>query len=304
MGKGRQIKIKEYINENCNRYGSYLCSLNGGQNSTYVPCESTEKYLCTLTCFHHSMDFDSKKLTHLFALIVLLGSFLLFIVYPLISLFSSSQVPTIYTQSMTPFQKLTLEIFLLFFQLFFVFVGLILVPILWYKLVNQISFKEMFVRLNLRRNGFEKAIIWGFLTVVIAFAITITIGLIYLFLTKINPSTLSNIPDLQQLFSVPSLYLLVIIQPFCEEFFFRGFLLEKITNISSPMIAVLLTSVFFGISHLTYTYMYTAIIAVFLGVLFALVVLKTKNLYSAIFAHTIINVLSLTLYFFGKSFGM
>jgi membrane protease YdiL (CAAX protease family) len=38
--------------------------------------------------------------------------------------------------------------------------------------------------------------------------------------------------------------------------------------------------------------------------LFALVVLKTKNLYSAIFAHTVINITSLTLYFFGKSFGM
>ena len=180
------------------------------------------------------MDFNVKKPTHLFALIGLLGSFFLFIGYPLISLFSSSQIPVIYTQSMTPFQKLTLEIFLLFFQLLFVFTGLILVPILWYKLVNQISLKEMFARLNLRREGFEKAILWGFLTIIIAFALTMTIGLIYLFLTKTNPSTLSNIPDLQQLFSIPSLYLLVTIQPFCEEFFFRGFLLEKITKISSP----------------------------------------------------------------------
>jgi len=250
------------------------------------------------------MDFDIKKPTHLFALILLLGSFILFIGYPLISLFSSSQVPLLYTQSMTPFQKLTFEIFLLFFQFLFVFAGFILVPVLWYKLVNQISLKEMFARLNLRREGFEKAILWGFITIIIAFALTMTIGLLYLFLTKTNPSTLSNIPDLQQLFSVPSLYLLVTIQPFCEEFFFRGFLLEKITKISNPIIAVVLTSIFFGMSHLTYTYMYTAIIAVALGVLFALIVLKTKNLYSAIFAHTLINITSLTLYFFGKSFWM
>ena len=250
------------------------------------------------------MDFNGKKLTHLFALILLLASFLLFIGYPLISLFSTSQVPVIYTQFMTPFQKLTFEIFLLFFQLLFVFAGFILVPILWYKLVNQISFKEMLARLNLRRQGIEKAILWGFLTVVVAFAITMTIGLIYLFFIKIDPNTLSNIPDLQQLFSVPSLYVLVIIQPFCEEFFFRGFLLEKITKISNPMIAVVVTSILFGISHLTYTYMYTAVIAVVLGVLFSLIVLKTKNLYSAIFAHTVINIASLTLYFFGKSFGM
>jgi membrane protease YdiL (CAAX protease family) len=205
---------------------------------------------------------------------------------------------------MTSFQKLTLEITLLFFQFLFVFAGLILVPVLWYKLVNQISLKEMFARLNLRREGFQIAILWGFITIIIAFVLTITIGLLYLFLTKTNPNTLSNIPDLQQLFSVPSLYLLVTIQPFCEEFFFRGFLLEKITKISNPAIAVVLTAILFGISHLTYTYMYTAIIAVALGVLFAIVILKTKNLYSTIFAHTVINIASLTLYLFGKSFGM
>jgi len=250
------------------------------------------------------MDFNGKKPTHLFALILLIGSVLLFIGYPVISLFLSSQIPVIYPQSMTAFQKLTFEFFLLFFQFFFVFAGFILVPLMWYKLVNQISFNEMFVRLNLRREGFEKAIFWGFITVIVAFVLTMTISLIYLFFTKINPNTLSNIPDLQKLFSIPSLYLLVTIQPFCEEFFFRGFLLEKITKLSSPTIAVIVTAVLFGMSHLTYTYMYTAIIAVVLGVLFSFVVLKTKNLYSTIFAHTIINIASLTLYLFGKSFGM
>jgi len=106
------------------------------------------------------------------------------------------------------------------------------------------------------------------------------------------------------MFSIPSLYLLVTIQPFCEEFFFRGFLLEKFTKVGGTSFAVVSTAVLFGISHLTYTYAYTAIIAVILGILFALVVLKTKNLYASIFAHTLLNVTSLTLYFFGKSFGM
>lgn len=250
------------------------------------------------------MDFNIKKPAHIFAFIGLLASFLLFIGSPLISLFSSSQIPVIYTPSMTSFQKLILEITLLFFQLFFVFIGFIFVPILWYKLVNKISLKEMFARLNLKREGFGKAIFWGFITIIIAFTLTITIGLIYLFLTKTNPNTVSNIPDLQQLFSIPSLYLLVTIQPFCEEFFFRGFLLEKIKGISKPTIAVILTSIFFGISHLSYTYMYTAIIAVALGILFAIIILKTKNLYTTIIAHTIINITSLTLYFFGKSIGI
>ena len=250
------------------------------------------------------MDFDIKKPTHLFALLVLLGSLLLFVGYPLISLFLPSEMPVQITQSMTSFQKITFEIVLLFVQLLFVFAGLILAPLLWYTLVNHLSVREMFTHLKLRRQGLQNAILWGFVTIVIAFAFTMVIGLIYLFFTKQNPNTVSNIPDLLQLFSIPSLYLLVILQPFCEEFFFRGFLLEKLTALSGPAVAVVVTSVLFGISHLSYTYAYTAVIATILGVLFALVVLKTKNLYSAIFAHTIINVASLTLFFFGKSFGM
>jgi membrane protease YdiL (CAAX protease family) len=250
------------------------------------------------------MDFNFKKPTHLFAFLGVLGALFLFVVYPLIAVFSFTQSPSLYSPSMTPGQKLTLEMSLLFFQFLFVFAGLILVPLLWYKLVNRITIKEMFARLNLRKEGLHNAILWGFITVIVAFGITMIIGLIYLFLTKTNPSTLSNIPDLQQLFSITSLYLIVAIQPFCEEFFFRGFLLEKITKVGGTTIAVVTTSVLFGISHLTYTYAYTAIVAVILGLLFALVVLKTKNLYSAIFAHTVINITSLTLYFFGKSFGM
>jgi membrane protease YdiL (CAAX protease family) len=250
------------------------------------------------------MDFNFKKPTHFLAFLGLLSALFLFVIYPLIAVFSVTQIPSLYTPSMTPFQKLTLEIALLFFQFLFVIAGFILVPLLWYKLVNKISLKEMFARLSLRKEGLPNAILWGFITIIIAFGSTMIIGLAYLFFTKTNPSTMSNIPDLQTMFSVPSLYLLVTLQPFCEEFFFRGFLLEKITKVGGTTIAVVTTAVLFGISHLTYTYAYTAIIAVVLGLLFALVVLKTKNLYSAIFAHTLLNITSLTLFFFGKSFGM
>jgi membrane protease YdiL (CAAX protease family) len=250
------------------------------------------------------MDFNFKKPMHLVALLGLLGSMALFIGYPLVSIFSSTPISPIYTPTMTPLQKLTLEITLLFTQFLFVFAGLIIVPLLWYRFVNQIPLKEMFKKLQLRREGLSNAILWGFITVIIAFAVTMAIGLFYMYITKIDPSKFSNIPDLQQLFSITSLYLLVTLQPFCEEFFFRGFLLEKITKRSGPIVAIVSTSILFGISHLSYTYAYAAIIAVILGVLFAVVVLKTKNLYSAIFAHTLINIASLTLYFFGKSFGM
>jgi len=250
------------------------------------------------------MDFNVHKPTHLVALLGILGSIALFIVFPLISLFFPTEIPAIYSPTLSPLQKITLELVLLFVQFLFVFVGLIFVPLLWYKVVNQISLKEIFSRLQLKKEGLDLALLWGFIAVIVAFGITLAIGLVYMYLTKIDPTTLSNIPDLQQLFSVPSLYLLVAIQPFCEEFFFRGFLFEKLQKTAGIPLAVIVTSVLFGISHLSYTYAYAAVIAVFLGVLFSLVVIKTKNLYSAIFAHTLINIVSLTLFFTGKSFGM
>jgi hypothetical protein len=249
------------------------------------------------------MDFNFKKPTHLFALLGVIVALFLFVIYPLISMYSSSEIPSIFTSSMTPSQKITLEITLLVVQFLLVFCGMIIVPLLWYKLVNKISLKEMFSRLYLRRDGLDKAILWGIFAIITAFAITIAMGFMYTIITGTNSDNVGNIPDLIKLFSIPSLYLIVAIQPFCEEFFFRGFLLDKITTIGGTKIAILSTSLLFGISHLTYTYAYTAIVAVILGLIFALVVVKTKNLYSAIFAHTIINVASLTLYFFGKSLG-
>jgi len=248
------------------------------------------------------MDFTGKKLSHLVALLGVLCSFSLFVFYPLISVFFPTQIPAVYSPSLTPAQRLTMELSLLFIQFLFVFAGLVIVPLLWYTLVNRLSLKEICTRLQLRREGLGNALLWGFLIVIVAFALTIAIGLLYMFVTKIDPSTLSNIPDLQQLFSLPSLYLIVAIQPFCEELFFRGFLLEKLMKFRGAFFATVVTSVLFGVSHLSYTYAYAAVVAVMLGVLFSVVVLKTKNLYSAIFAHTLINITSLTLFVLGQSF--
>jgi len=248
------------------------------------------------------MDFDYKKPHHLVALLLLIGSLALFVAYPVLSLFYSPQIPSIYTDSMTSFQRLTIEVSLLFTQLLLVFIGLIVVPILWYTLVNRLSLKEMFARLQLKKQGWDRALLWGIITVFFAFAMTVIIGLVYMYLTNIDTKTLSNIPDLQQLFSLPSLYILVTLQPFCEEFFYRGFLFEKITTRAGPIIGIAVTSVLFGMSHLSYTYAYAAITSAVLGVLLALVVLKTKNLYSAIVAHVVINITSLTLFVFGTSF--
>ncbi|MBN1280060.1 MAG: CPBP family intramembrane metalloprotease [Candidatus Thermoplasmatota archaeon] len=249
------------------------------------------------------MDFRITKPTHVFAFLCVCGSLFLFVLLPILSVFFPLNITSVYSESMSDAMRLALEVFLVLFQFGFVFIFLILVPILWYVLVNHSSLREVWARLQLRRDNLSTALVWSVIAIVVAFAVSIAIGVLYSYLMNVNAEDLSNIPDLQTMFSTPSLYLIVIIQPFCEEFFFRGFLLDKITTMSTPVIGILLTSILFGISHLTYTYAYTAVIAMFLGLIFAVLVVKTKNLYAAIFAHTVLNVTSLTLYFLGKSLG-
>jgi len=182
------------------------------------------------------------------------------------------------------------------------------VPILWYSLVNRFSTKQIFARLQLRLAGLKNAFLWSIVGVILAFTITLIINF-SLLLIGVDIQNLSNIQDLQQIFSVPSLYIMVALQPIGEEIFFRGFLLDKITIVRGKTVAILLTSVLFGLSHMSYlrdywVAVYTAGMATIIGLIFAYIVVKTKNLYASIFAHTAMNVISLTIYLLDKSLGI
>ncbi len=197
-----------------------------------------------------------------------------------------------------------MEISLLFIQLLFVFAGIILVPLLWYTLVNRISLKEMFTEVQLRREGSSHALLWGFITVIFAFAFTLAIGLLYMYFTKMDPSKLSNIPDLNNSFLHLLVYSCGSPTHSAKRFSSEGSFSIRSPRSSDPKIAMVTTSVLFGLSHLSYGMAYTAVMAGALGVIFAVVVMKTKNLYPSIFAHIAINVISITVYFFGKSLGL
>ena len=87
-----------------------------------------------------------------------------------------------------------------------------------------------------------------------------------------------------------------------EEIFFRGFLLDKIKVISDQKTAIILTSFIFGIAHLTYGNVFPALMTGILGLILAYMVIKTKNLTTAIVAHILFNLTSVVLYFAGQSF--
>ncbi len=242
-----------------------------------------------------------KKPAHWFALLMILASFLMFIVVPIISYFGIlvTTDTTAQLENLPDSFSLFFEIFTLILQGIFVIVLLILSPYVWYSLVNKISWKEIKKRIHLRTDRLDMAFLWGVLTAIAAFVIVIAVGSL-LTVAGVDVENSSNIQDLEMFFSIPSILFLITLQPIAEEFFFRGFLLEKIGSLWGNWAGIAVSSLFFGIAHLSYANVYPAFMTALIGILLAYLVVKTKNLTAAIIAHVLFNLASFTFYLIGR----
>jgi len=248
------------------------------------------------------MDFKLHKPTHLFALFLLILSLLIIDVVPMFSFFQSFPSTGTAYEDLPAEVRLIFELFLVAISLLLVIGLMVVIPFLWYYLVNRLRIPEIMSRLQLRREKLGMAVLWGIIGAVGALAISFAIELILLRL-GVDLTNASNIPQLEQLLSLPAIVILVSIQPIAEEIFFRGFLFDKISSYTKAPLAILITAALFGIAHLSYGMMYTALMAGIIGAVFGVVVWRTKNLYAGIAAHIFLNVTSITVYILGKSLG-
>jgi len=250
-------------------------------------------------CLHYFMDFNIKKPLHILALILITLSFFFIIIVPILSFvgtFPSTQ--SIEFQEVSDTLKLISEIFFLIFQLVLVFGLMVVIPFLWYLLVNNCNLKEIFHRIKLNLENIDKAFLWGLISAITIFFLVFVIELILIAMGH-ESQDLSNIPDIQKLFSWPVLFLLVAFQPIAEEIFFRGFLFEKVEHFTGGIGAILISSFLFGIAHMSYGKIFPVIMPILMGIILGYVVYKTNNLYSAIIAHITFNVASITLAYIG-----
>ena len=247
------------------------------------------------------MDFNIKKPTHIFALIMIIITFLVFIILPVLSYFGMSFSTQTDQISGTPGSfGIIFEIIVLLLQTAIVIALFIIIPVLWYLIVNKFTLKETFYHLKLRIHGIDIAVLWGVITAIVALVVIVAIGALLMSL-GLDLTDASNIPELELYFSLPSMLFLIAFQPIAEEIFFRGFLLEKIDSIIGEKTAIITTAILFGIAHLSVGNIYPAFATGVIGVLLAFLVIKTKNLYSAITAHIIFNLVSFSIYIFAKS---
>ena len=247
------------------------------------------------------MDFDIKKPSHLFVLLLILVTFAFIIIMPILSFFgiiSSTQS----TQDMETLSKsLFFQTFLLVFQLLIVIGLLIIIPFIWYYIVNHYELRKIFKRLKLTFENIDIAFLWGIVATILIFLIFFAIEFLLIVL-GVNPNDLGNIQDLEKYFTPASLFILVSVQPIAEEIFFRGFLLDKIGTFAGQNIAIFSTAVLFGIAHMSYGKIYPVLFPMIMGVLLAYIVIKTRNIYASIFAHIFFNVTSFIFYFAFKNF--
>jgi len=248
------------------------------------------------------MDFNIKKPMHILALLLLLVTISTIFLLPILTFFNV--FPSTQTMDLEIISKswnIFYEVFTLVFQLALVVITLILIPILWYVIVNHLSLKESLKQMKLTLKNIDIAFLWAILSLILIFVLFFVIEYILIAL-GFNPEELGNIQDLEVFFSPFTLFLLISIQPIAEEIFFRGFLLDKIESFAGKNIAIVSTAVLFGVAHMTYGKLYPTLFPVIIGLIFGYIVLKTKNLYSSIIAHVIFNVVSFVLFLLAKSF--
>jgi membrane protease YdiL (CAAX protease family) len=247
------------------------------------------------------MAFDLKNISHLFAAFMLIVTFIVILGLPLITLvFPLTNMNSInLIDNLEGYYAILYEIFLLIFQLIIVIILFVIVPIVWYRLVNNCSMKELLRRINIKRDQLDMVFVWGIITALISLGMVLIIGSILSF-SGIADENASNIQDLELFFSFPSIIILITFQPIAEEFFFRGFLIDKIQQHIGIYPAIILTSILFGIAHVSMGNFIPAIIISLVALVFGYMVIKTKNLMTAIIGHILFNVISFLLYFIGK----
>ena len=101
--------------------------------------------------------------------------------------------------------------------------------------------------------------------------------------------------------SVPAFFTAVIFAPILEELIFRGIVLEGFLKNYSPVKAIVLTNVLFGLAHMN---PWQFVGAFLMGILISWVYFKTRNLFLPVLMHFLNNLLSfLFLYFSDVSFS-
>lgn len=156
----------------------------------------------------------------------------------------------------------------------------VLVPTLIYALKNNINFREDF--------GFKKIKVGTiFMAVLLALLISPAATLVNLLSQLFVPNTMVLASDdLLSGSNVLILFLSAVYGPFCEELCFRSAILKGYEKGAGFIKALLISSLFFGFTHLNVN---QACYAILLGLFFSIINKASGSVYTSMIIHTCIN---------------
>lgn len=170
--------------------------------------------------------------------------------------------------------------------------GILLLPVLIYALITKKDIKNVF-RLN--RLPFKVIIKIIFLAVFLVPTIAL-VNLIAVFIIELfSSSIMAPIPTAETGLEFMLLFFVIAITAgICEEFFFRGMILNAYENEMSLKAAAIFSALLFGIFHFNPQNLFGPIV---LGLVFSYLVQITNSIYAAIIAHVANNGIAVTMGF-------
>lgn len=170
--------------------------------------------------------------------------------------------------------------------------GILLLPILIYAFATKKDIKSVFRLNKLPFKVTIKIILLAvFLVPTIALVNLIAVFIIELF----SSSIMAPIPTAESGLEFMLLFFVIAITAgICEEFFFRGMILNAYENEMSLKAAAIFSAVLFGIFHFNPQNLFGPIV---LGLVFAYLVQITNSIYAAIIAHIANNGIAVTMGF-------
>lgn len=168
---------------------------------------------------------------------------------------------------------------------------LILLPVIFYLKMRKCKLKE-FLRIN--SLSFKQVV---YIVFIVIFSYPIAVFFNYvgiLLLSKYGKVMPNAIPIPADITEYLLEFLIIALTPgICEEVMFRGLIMRSYESYGTKK-AIILSAILFGIFHFNFQNLLGPI---FLGILFGILVSKTKSLLSSIIGHVINNTIALTIGF-------
>ena len=186
----------------------------------------------------------------------------------------------------------TLQYLHLFSGLFISQIAFIVGPAYLYTVFREYDVSRTF---SLTPIGMKTAL----LAILIACSAFVLVGVVALLQELLLPRSPEYAADweeimlkFQQAPLMLTLFIISFLPGVCEEFLFRGFLLQGMRKKMADMPAVILVGVLFGLFHLD---IYRFLPVSLLGILFGYTVVKTGSIFPAMVAHSVNNAISMLL---------